>query len=75
MVLTTKAVSFKTFTFTFLFAGINLQLNTVKMQQEIGIQFFNVPIIRYLQHQWYSNGVGIQTERSPIPGSNYILTN
>lgn len=51
MVLTTEGVSLETFAFTFLFAGINLQLHTVKMQQEIGIQFFNVAIIMYLQHQ------------------------
>lgn len=48
MVLTKESVSLETFTFIFLFSSINLQYNTVKMQLELGGQFFNVPSITYL---------------------------
>lgn len=57
MVLTEESVSLEAFTFIFPFARINLRYSTVKMQQELGVQFFNVPSITYLQHQWYSRGV------------------
>lgn len=66
MVLTKESVFLETLTFIFLLAIISLQYNTVKMHQDLGVHFFSVSSITFLQQQWYSTGVEIPKRGSPI---------